>query len=66
MTLAITWVFLMGFLPSWPLAIPVARRLLRPGRAAGDVVWTLLAFALFFWASAGFLMAHAWLRLSSG
>lgn len=33
LSLPFSWVFLMGFLPSWPLAIPLARRLLGPDRA---------------------------------
>jgi len=60
-TLAVNWVFLMGFLPSWPLAIPAARSLLRNRRPWLVLLWTLLAFSLYFWASAGFIFGKAWL-----
>jgi hypothetical protein len=58
LTLAITWVFLMGFLPSWPLAIPAAASLLRRRRGWVVALWTLLAFSLYFWASSGFIFAR--------
>jgi len=60
LTLAITWVFLLGFIPSWPLAIPAARSLLGGSRPAVVFLWTLLAFSLYFWASGGFLLGRAW------
>jgi len=60
-TLAVNWVFLMGFLPSWPLAIPAACSLVRNRRPWLVLLWTLLAFSLYFWASAGFIFAKAWL-----
>jgi hypothetical protein len=63
LTLAITWVFLMGFLPSWPLAIPAAIALLRsvsrsPGitRSLLALLLTLAAFTLYFWTSTAFLL----------
>ncbi len=55
MTLALTWVFLMGFLPSWPLAIPAARRMIRPGHPAADLLWILAAFSWYFWVSVAWL-----------
>jgi hypothetical protein len=60
-TLAVNWVFLMGFAPSWPLAIPAARSLLRGRRAWVVLLWTLLAYGLYFWSSAGFSLGKAWL-----
>ena len=61
LTLAVNWTFLMGFLPSWPLAIPAAGSLLRGRRSWIVLLWTLAAFALYFWSSAGFSLGKAWL-----
>ena len=54
--LAPAWYFLPTFLAAWPLAIPAARRLLRPGSLWGDVIWMLLTFSLYFWASGGLML----------
>jgi outer membrane protein assembly factor BamB len=51
--LAPAWVFLFGFLPAWPVAIPAARRMLRGGPAWIQWVWIVVSFSLFFWAAAG-------------
>lgn len=56
LTLGLTWVFLMGFLPTWPLAIPAARRMLAQRHPACDYLWTLSAFSLYYWASAAMLL----------
>jgi hypothetical protein len=56
--LAPAWVFLLGFLPSWPLAIPLAQRLFKKRRIWTHAIWVILAFSLYFWASAGCL----WLK----
>ncbi len=56
LSLAPAWYFLLTFLPIWPLAIPAARRLLRPASFAGDVAWTLVTFSAYFWASGGLML----------
>lgn len=60
LSLALAWVLLTGFLPSWPLAVPLAGRLLRAGGVAWTAVLTVLAFSLYFWASAACLWLRAW------
>jgi hypothetical protein len=58
LNLPMAWVFLIGLVPSWPLAVPLARRL---GSIRGVLVhtlWASAAFALFFWASAAWLWVH--------
>jgi len=52
--------FLLGLLPSWPLAVPAARRILRQPGIAGPLIWGWLAFSLFFWAG-GAVIAWRWL-----
>jgi hypothetical protein len=52
MNLAPAWVFLLGFLPSWPLAIPAARREADHRGLLGNALCIVLAFTLFFWGSA--------------
>ena len=59
LNLAVNWVFLMGFLPAWPVAIPAARRPLREGRLLWDLIWAVLAFSVYFWASGGFALWRA-------
>lgn len=59
LTLGIAWVFLIGFLPSWPLAIPAARQSLHEGRPLRRLLWTLSAFSLYFWASTAFVFWRA-------
>ena len=58
--LAMQWIFLIGFLPSWPLAVPAARRMLRPGSFLHDLPWALLAFSTYYWACAAFV----WWKMS--
>ena len=38
------WYFLPTFLVAWPLAVPAARRLVRPGTVLGDLLWMVLVF----------------------
>lgn len=58
LNVAPAWLFLLGFLPSWPFAIPVANRLLRGGKVGPTAVWIVLAFSVFFWSSA----AAGWVK----
>jgi len=59
LNLAVAWVFLAGFLPSWLLTVPIARQYTPRGGAFLQFVGLIAAFSLFFWASAGCLWAHA-------
>jgi outer membrane protein assembly factor BamB len=53
--LAMQWVFLIGFLPSWPAAVPAAYLLRRDLRPWCDVVLAPAAFSAYFWGSAAFV-----------
>lgn len=53
--LAPLWLYLLGFLPSWPLAIPAAYRIARKGSLLGDFLWTWAGFSLYFAACAGYI-----------
>ena len=48
--LATQWVFLIGFLPSWPIALPAAYRLRRDRRLPEHFVWAILSFSAYYWA----------------
>jgi len=54
--LAMQWVFLVGLLPSWPIAVPAARSLLHKGHPRRDIVWAVLCFSAHFWASGAFVV----------
>ena len=58
--LAMQWVFLIGFLPSWPVAIPAARAMRSGGSLLRDLLWAVLAFSAYFWATAAFI----WIRMT--
>lgn len=49
--LAIGWVFLLGFLPSWPLAVPVAWKLSSRSSIAMVLLGATLAFTAFYWSA---------------
>jgi outer membrane protein assembly factor BamB len=56
LSLGAAWYFLPTFLAAWPLALPAARRIIRPTSFWGDLPWLLAAFSLYFWASAGLML----------
>jgi len=58
LNLAVAWVFLVGFLPSWPLTVPLAYLSPKFRGLILTALGAVVAFTLFFWASAGCL----WLR----
>lgn len=58
LSLAIEWIFLLGFLPSWPIAVPAAYRLDRTGPPWRDILWAVLSFTAYFWASAGIVLSR--------
>ncbi len=55
--LATEWSFLVGFLPSLPVASLVAKRMSPPVRSCwlSDAAWSLVSFAAYFWSSAAFV-----------
>ena len=59
LAITIVVIFLIGFLPSWPAAIPAARRLTRRGRFSVDLVWTIIAFSIYFWTAGTYLIRQA-------
>ena len=54
------WVFLIGFLPAAPLAVPAARCFLDQSRPLREYTWAVVAFSLYFWACGGFLIWKTW------
>jgi outer membrane protein assembly factor BamB len=54
--MALQWSFLLGFVPSWPLAIPSAYLLARRPRLLRDVLLAAAAFTLFFWSCGGYIL----------
>jgi hypothetical protein len=62
LNLPMAWVFLIGFIPSWPLAVPLALRLGRIQGAWSHWFWASSAFTLYFWASGAWLSVHNLIR----
>jgi outer membrane protein assembly factor BamB len=54
--LAPLWAFLLGFLPSWPVAIPAAMRLRRDTHLLEDLLWAVVSFSLYYWACGAFFL----------
>jgi hypothetical protein len=54
--LAPAWYFLALLPAAWPLAIPAARRLCRPGKLANQILWMFAIFSVYFWASGGVML----------
>ena len=59
LSLATEWAFLVGFLPSWPFAVPAARCLQRRGGPVAGLAWVLLSFTAFFWSAGALLLWRA-------
>ena len=59
LSLVTEWVFLLGFLPCWPLAVPAARRLHRDRPVWVEFLWAAAAFSVYFWAAGGILIWKA-------
>ncbi len=59
LSLATEWAFLVGFLPSWPAAVPTAYRFSRRPRPTVDTVCLWLSFTLFFWGVGALLLWQA-------
>ncbi len=56
LSLAIEWIFLLGFLPAWPIAVPAAYKLDQAGPPWRDFLWAFLAFTAYFWSSAAIVL----------
>lgn len=56
LSLAPAWYFLVFLPAAWPIAVPAARRLCRPNRLAGDIVWMFAIFSMYFWAAGGVML----------
>jgi hypothetical protein len=56
LSLAPAWYFLAALPATWPLAVPAARRLCRPPRLTGDILWMLAIFSVYFWVSGGVML----------
>lgn len=59
LSLATEWAFLLGFLPSWLIAVPTAYRFRQGVRLFSDLLCVLLSFALFFGAAGAVLIWKA-------
>lgn len=56
LSLAPAWYFVAMLPLAWPLAVPAARRLFRPGSFVGDILWMFAVFSVYFWASGGAML----------
>jgi outer membrane protein assembly factor BamB len=59
LSLPMLWVFLLGFLPSWPAAIPAARRIHGDGRFSVDLIWAAVAFSAYYWTVGAYIIWRA-------
>ena len=50
------WAFLLGFLPSWPVAVPLAWRVSRRSSILVLFLGTTMAFSAYYWAVAGYFL----------
>ncbi|MBN2577900.1 MAG: PQQ-binding-like beta-propeller repeat protein [Pirellulales bacterium] len=54
--LALQWSFLLGFAPSFPLALPAAYWFARRPRLLREIPLAAAAYTLFFWSAGGYLL----------
>jgi PQQ-like domain len=54
--MALQWIFLLGFVPSWPLAIPSAYFLARRPKLIRDILLAAAVFTLFYWSCGGYIL----------
>jgi hypothetical protein len=57
--LAIGWVFLLGFIPSWPVTIPVAWKLSASSSLLSVFGGAFAAFTAFYWAVGAYVLLAA-------
>ncbi len=55
LSLPFHWIFLLGFFPSWPIAVPAAYKLQHPGHPIRDFLWAAASFTLFYWSAASII-----------
>jgi biotin transporter BioY len=48
--------FLTGFLPAFPVAVLVAGKMRERFRPLCEILWTLLAFSVYFWVGSLFIL----------
>ncbi|HEX4796492.1 MAG TPA: PQQ-binding-like beta-propeller repeat protein [Humisphaera sp.] len=58
LNLAPAWYFLVLLPAAWPLAVPLARRLCRPGKLTSDILWMFAIFTIYFWAAGGVMIVR--------
>ena len=54
--LAIMWVFLIGFLPSWPVTLPAAYQMAAHDKPLRDMLLAVPAFSVYYWVSAAYAL----------
>ncbi len=54
--LAIMWVFLIGFLPSWPVTLLAAYKMAARLKPLRDILWAVPAFSAYYWVSAAYAL----------
>jgi hypothetical protein len=59
LSMAIEWVFLMGFLPSWVVALPAAFKLHDDRPVWREALWAAGSFTALFWSAGGFILWKA-------
>jgi outer membrane protein assembly factor BamB len=52
--LAMMWLFLVGLVPCWPLAVPAAYQFATAIRPFRDMLWAVLTFSAYYWVSAAY------------
>jgi len=52
--LAVMWVYLVGFLPSWPVTLVAAYLMAARVKPLRDMLWAVPAFSAYYWVSAAF------------
>lgn len=50
------WIFLLGFVPSWPVTLPAAHTLVTRRSPIVDILWAWLGFAAYYWGSTLFIL----------
>jgi len=59
LSMALEWTFLLGFIPSWPIAVPAAYQLRGCRSLAKHLLWGLASFTAFFWSAGGMILWRA-------
>lgn len=54
--LAMMWVYLIGFLPSWPVTLIAAYQMAAHLKPLRDILWAVPAFTAYYWVSAAYAL----------